>query len=302
MEGSVKMKNYQFVFVILHYLTITDTEKCVNSILKLHGYQNNIQIIIVDNNSPNGTGQTLKDKYSKNKKITVLLSQENLGFARGNNLGFSYAKHTLQADFIIVLNNDTYIEQTDFLEQITQEYKHSQFAVLGPKIILKDNKVNDIYSKLQSLNHYKKDLGIIKREYILNQLYLYPIYKYLRTALRNVLRAVGLKKRGVLANPNSRHENIILHGCALIFSKKYIDIFDGFDNRTFLYREEELLYLRIKESGLKNIYSPQLIIHHNEDGSTDAMTGGGRKKRTFVMKHLIKSTELLITSIGNGEV
>ncbi len=295
------MKKNRFAFVILHYLTITDTEKCINSILKLHKAQDTVQIVIVDNASPNGTGLILKDRYSKDKRITVLLSKENLGFARGNNLGFQYAKNILNADFIITINNDTYITQTDFLEQIAQEYENSKFAVLGPKIILKNNKINNIYSKLQSLEHYKKDLGIMKREYILNQLYFYPAYKYLRTTLSNTLKCIGLKKKNIFADPNNRHENIILHGCALIFSKKYINIFDGFDSRTFLYREEELLYLRIKQAQLNNVYNPQIEIHHNEDGSTDAITGGGREKRTFVMKNLIESTKLLIKELEQNE-
>ena len=64
-------------FVILHYNAIKETVDCVNSII------NNIDtddyfIIIVDNKSPNYTGETLKEKYGKSEKIKVILNKENL--------------------------------------------------------------------------------------------------------------------------------------------------------------------------------------------------------------------------------
>lgn len=293
--------DYKFVFIILHYLTTADTERCVNSILKLHGINKSVRIVIVDNDSPNRSGQVLKEQYSKNSQITVILAQQNLGFARGNNLGFHYSKYNLGADFIVMLNNDTYIAQSNFLEKIVQEYNDSNFAVLGPKIILNDNTINSIYQNLQSTEHYKKDLSIIKLEYCLNRVHLYPIYKFARKNMSKFLVYLGLKKQKTYANPNRRYKDIILHGSALIFSKMYIKKFDGLDDRTFLYREEELLYLRLKHSGLHNVYSPELEVYHNEDSSTDALTGGGRRKRSFVMKNLIDSTELLISEIKKAQ-
>lgn len=289
--------SYKFVFVILHYMTIADTERCAESILKLRGADKNAKIVIVDNCSPNGSGRTLKERYSKNGQIKVILAQQNLGFARGNNLGFRYAKYDLKTDFIIMLNNDTYITQNDFLEKVVEEYKNSEFAVLGPKIILNDGMANSIYQSLQSIKHYKKDLSIIKQEYHLNRIHLYPIYKFARKNISRFLIRLGIKKQKAKTNPDKKYENIVLHGSALIFSKEYIRKFDGLDNRTFLYREEELLYLRLKQAVLKNIYSPELVVYHNEDGSTDAITGGGRRKRSFVMKNLIDSTELMISEL-----
>lgn len=289
--------SYKFVFVILHYMTIADTERCVKSILQLRETSKNAKIIIVDNCSPNRSGQTLKERYSKNSHVKVILAQQNLGFARGNNLGFYHAKYDLKADFIVMLNNDTYITQDNFMGKIVKEYENSKFAVLGPKIILKDGAANCIYQSLQSIEHYKKDLGIIKREYHLNRMYLYPIYKFARKNISSFLIHLGIKKQKAKADPDQKYENVVLHGSALVFSKEYIKRFDGLDDRTFLYREEEMLYLRLKQAKLKNIYNPEVEIHHNEDGSTDAITGGGKQKRSFVLKHLIESTKLLITEL-----
>ena len=41
-------------FVILHYNSIEDTQKCIQSIKQLDGHQE-IKVVIVDNASPNGT-------------------------------------------------------------------------------------------------------------------------------------------------------------------------------------------------------------------------------------------------------
>ena len=49
---SHSVDNKKFVFVILHYYTIEDTKKCVESIFR-NGEQQNIDIVIVDNASSN---------------------------------------------------------------------------------------------------------------------------------------------------------------------------------------------------------------------------------------------------------
>ena len=58
-------------FVILHYNGIEDTEKCIQSIKELEGRQD-IRIVIVDNASPNGTGQLLSHKYAHDKTCAYL--------------------------------------------------------------------------------------------------------------------------------------------------------------------------------------------------------------------------------------
>lgn len=107
----------KFSFVILHYQTTNDTIKCVESILENVRFDS-FNIIIVDNGSTNNSGQILREKYLNNYNIQIIESFENLGFAKGNNLGYNYAKYNTKSDFICLLNNDTYIEQENFIEKI----------------------------------------------------------------------------------------------------------------------------------------------------------------------------------------
>lgn len=285
----------RFAFVILHYYTIEDTKKCVESILEKC---NNVYIVIVDNASPNNTGKELEKLYKTNNKIKVILSKENLGFAKGNNIGFKYAKEKLNADFIIMCNNDTYLLQDDFLNLIEEEYKISKFAVLGPKILLPNNKINTVQINMQSLKSLKKQQLNTRINYITNYLYINKLYLIIKKHLKSILLKFKIKKEKRIENDvNKRYENIILHGSFLIFSQKYIEKFDGLDSRTFLYREEELLYIRLKENNLINIYNPNIIIFHNEDSSTNAITKNNRKKELFVCRNQIKSTKILINEM-----
>ena len=95
------------VFIILHYQNIDDTINCVESIKKLKNLNNeNYKIIIVDNKSPNNTGQELKEKCEKDDTIDLLLLDKNYGFSKANNIAYKKAK-TYNPTAILVLNNDT---------------------------------------------------------------------------------------------------------------------------------------------------------------------------------------------------
>lgn len=293
----------KFVFVILHYYTIADTIKCVNSI-KDNINSNECEIVIVDNASPNQTGEKLKEIYRKIENIHVIINEKNLGFAKGNNVGFLYAKKELKAEYIILLNNDTVILQKNFLKLVVQEFKESKFAVLGPKILLLNNEVNPLILELPNLKKVQKQLFDIRLDLITNYLWINGLYKNIRQAIKKILIKLKLKTNKEKIKENcidKKHENIVLHGSFLIFSKEYIEKFDGLDDRTFLYREEELLAIRLKKNNLKSVYNPEIKIFHNEDGATNAMNKNNRKKQIFVSKNLIKSTKILIDEMSVKE-
>ena len=64
-----------------------------------------------------------------------------------------------------------------------------------------------------------------------------------------------------------------IHGCFLIFSKHYIDVFDGLYDKTFLYGEEILLKLRCERAGMKMWFLSDLKALHNES-QTEKYIGG----------------------------
>ena len=94
-------------------MNIDETQKCVTSIISSQG-NSKIHIVIVDNGSTNGSGKTLLNNYKDNEKVTVIQSTENLGFARGNNIGYHFAL-SLKPEYVAVINSDTEILQKDFV-------------------------------------------------------------------------------------------------------------------------------------------------------------------------------------------
>lgn len=292
-------------FVILHYNAIQETMDCVKSIEEKLD-ERDFHIVIVDNASLNGTGKKLQEMYQNNDNITVICNQENLGFARGNNVGYKYAKEELSCEFVCVMNNDTLVIQDDFFATIMEEYERSHFGVLGPRIILKNGQDNQLYVKLPSLEFMRSELKYTRKNIFLMRWHLdhfVTAYKLTRNFVRKLLHLPKILRLGeYFSNEGTdiRHDNLILHGCLLIFSPEYAKIYDeAFHPDTFLYREEDLLYLRCKKAELPMIYNPRLLIKHLEDASTETIVKKNRAKIVFQMKHQVKSIGILIKEMEN---
>lgn len=279
-----------FSFVILHYNALKDTAECVESIQKFSG--KNSQIVIVDNQSPDGSGEDLQKKYAGNSRVTVLRNSKNEGFARGNNVGFLYAKEHQNPDFIVLLNNDTLLLQENFDALVKQEFLASKFAVLGP-LVENPGKIfdsNPISKSLPSVAFVKKYILKNRVKLALNFLHLDLLYEF-------VVRNLFQKKRREKNLYLSRHENVVLHGCFWIFSKKYFSKFDGLNPRTFLFQEERLLFLRLRQNGLKSVYSPEIKIFHKEDVATNSVFKKNFLRRRFLYRQYIASGKILLDEL-----
>ena len=118
------------VYVILHYKNMADTVKCVESLRRTAAPDS--RFVIVDNGSGDGSGDRLAEQYAS--LCTVLRLPENVGFSKGNNAGYRYARETFHPQFIVVTNNDVVFDQPDFEEKIRQLYEETSFDVLGPDV------------------------------------------------------------------------------------------------------------------------------------------------------------------------
>ncbi len=292
--------DYKFAFVVLHYLTTEDTIECVNSIINNIKYSN-YKIVIVDNGSPNGSGAIIKEKFINNDKITVILNKNNLGFAKGNNVGFQHAKHRLKADFIALINNDTIIEQSDFITKIIEKFKSSHFHILGP----------DIISTKDSTHQNPRPRTLQKKDELKDQIKLYRTKLFLNFfLLDNILEKLKkyfIKKPFVTVSetigPSWEKEklDVKLHGSALVFSPLYLKLYEGLYPKTFIYSEEAILYFIAKRDNLKTIYSPTIKILHKEDSSTNEIFKKNFKKRRFYYKNFIKSGKVLLELMEKAE-
>ncbi|SCI45024.1 glycosyltransferase [Romboutsia sp. 1001713B170207_170306_H8] len=276
-------------FVILHYLAEKDTIECIKSI------QNNVNykdkwIIVVDNASTNNSFIHIKESYKDVENIILISNSKNLGFAMGNNVGYKYAKDTLDSDFIVLLNNDTIINQSDFCDVIVRKYIENSFCVLGPDIETRDG--------------YHQN-PLVRRNWTCTKLRLFKLKALIRLADLYLLglgpKILERKKRLTERRDTliGDFENIRLHGACLIFSPIYINQFEGLDDGTFLYMEEDLLQIYMDYYDLKMLYTSDLKILHKEDISTNMIDETQKEKNIRFLKNLINSTDICIDRVYN---
>lgn len=281
---------YKYTFVILHYETIEVTRLCVESILNNCGEQ--CSIIIVDNGSKNNTGKCLQREYLGNDSVHVIINENNMGFARGNNEGYRYAKHVLKSDFIILVNSDTQVIQKNFLPIIEEKYEQTNFAVMGPKIIKDGVATNENPRREELFKPFRIRLFICLNQiqYILSYI---GIDGFLDVLFKNY---VQMRRKHISTGNDNLvcKENVGLHGCCLIFSPQYIKNFDGLNERTFMYLEEEILQYEVSMKGLKLLYCPELEIEHAEAYTTSKMHKSSAQKRRFVYKNSVQSAKVLL--------
>ena len=121
----------RFGFVILNYRTMDETMDCVKSIDE--HIREAHEIVIVDNASPDGSGEKLRQVYDGRGDIKVLINADNLGYACGNNAGIKQARLD-GCRYVVVLNSDTKVMQDEFCDIVRQEYRANGYAVIGPQI------------------------------------------------------------------------------------------------------------------------------------------------------------------------
>ncbi len=278
----------RFGFVILHYQTERETIECIESIRKISNSMQ-YEIIVVDNGSSNHSGENIQKKYLGIKNFNIIFSKENIGFARGNNLGITYAKNILKCNFIILLNNDTKILQKNFLDLINREYEKSLCAVIGP-CILKDGTVtNDNPRRTAPLGKSRLYLFIL-----INRLLLF--LNYLRLdILPNSLFSfyIKWKKKKLASDSHKRQENVSLHGCCLIFTPMFLSKEQGLNPETFMYMEEDILYEKMYRLKMKTVYLPDLKIEHKDAIATNGLYKKSYKKRRFIYKNTLYSANIL---------
>ena len=284
-------------FVILHFNELNTTLSCINSISNVC---KDYRVAIVDNCSPDGSGKVLSRIFEDNPKINVILNDTNLGFAKGNNIGYLYLKKLYNCDYICISNNDILVNQINFERNLESIYLETAFDICGPQIVCKNGEISPIRINKPSLERAKKDLNELSILYFFSfvqldipAIYIINFLKYLlKKNVENVKKNDGhLEKYGYL-------NEVVLHGCFLIFSKKFINKFDGLCPDTFLYHEEELLYLKAKKENAIIIYTRHLNVIHLEDISTNSIFKSKLTKRRFKYYNEIKSLKILIKELS----
>lgn len=126
------------------------------------------EVIVVDNNSSDGSDLLVEEKYDW---VKLIRSNRNLGFGGGNNLGIKAAK----GDFLFLVNNDTVVDSNCLLE-FNDCYKRwsvkHKVGALSAKLVLMD-KYLPVFLKDVFLHDYiyskSQNYGVNKTPFIIKK-------------------------------------------------------------------------------------------------------------------------------------
>lgn len=262
MEYSVK----DVGVVVLNYLNYQDTIECVESILSQKELPGNITI--VDNCSYNESYEILADRFSKNPIVDLVKTKKNLGFAKGNNLGINNVIKFHKLNFALVVNNDTVFTDPDFISKMIAGYKDG-IGVIGP-VIRTPSKVQAEFNVPLSFK---------------NCLFAYLNFWSAKKGSSFDLPLDLTKKR------------MVLHGCCLMLTPSYFRYYKNLFPLTFLFSEEQILFLRCCRKNLKEVYLSSVEIYHKEDGASELSFGNenSMKMKFFAQSKKYVLLHLLIT-------
>ena len=116
----MKKNNQKVSIIVLNYNGSDFLEKCIQSIKKQT--YSNLEIIVVDNNSTDGSIKRLK----KQKNIRLIINRHNYGYSKANNI----AARQSTGDLLLFLNNDTELDPS-FIDYLVKKYKKN--TLLAPK-------------------------------------------------------------------------------------------------------------------------------------------------------------------------
>ena len=287
-----------FSFVILHYKTYEDTIKCIQSIFNLDVPSDiETNVVIVDNASNDGSIEKVRDFLAGRSNIHIIENKLNLGFAKGNNVGYEYARNSLNSDFIVIMNNDIVVDSTDFVPRTVNIYKQDRYHLLGPDIVSLADGGHQNPTETTSTNRsfLKKEIVRYSFLLLLNRLGIYDSLKGIVS--KNNDGAIESKYES-----ESKVTNCQLHGSFIVFSPLYIqDEKYAFYPETFLYGEEAILYQHCMKKKYLTEYVSDIRVFHKEDSSTSYITKTPREKRNFVFSNIVKSRKIYLNYLKNPD-
>lgn len=238
-------ENFDVSVIIVNYNAGKYLEETINSLID-KTQDISYEIILIDNNSNKEEESYLYlEKITQYNNVTIIKSDENLGFAKANNKGMTLAK----GRNLLILNPDVIFHNN--IIKILSDYldANKDVGMVGPKVLNIDGSFQQPCLRGKP---YPKD---------------------------TLFHLIGLAK----AFPNNPHFNGYalwhlnrdeinecgaLSGCCMMLKKSLYDKIGGMDEQFFLYQEETDWGLRTVNAGYKTIYNPNAIITHYQGVTT----------------------------------
>lgn len=252
--------------LILNWNGWADTVECLASLLR-QGYAN-YQIVVCDNGSTDGSlerirvwakeqaagpGHSSEDgagggapmtfvEYDRQQaeaggrpedahhRLVLVDVGENLGFASGNNVALAYVQGQEDAEWVLLLNNDTVVE-SDALTLLVQQGRRENAGAVMPL-----------------LRHYEG--------------------REVWYAGGRIVRPIGRLQHSTTPRSELPYRTEIFTACCILIRVDVVARVGGFDPRYFLYLEDTDLALRIREANFDLWVEPRSVVYHKVSRSS----------------------------------
>ena len=193
-----------------------------------HLYYANIEVIVVDNHSARNPAPVIREQAFANTQ--VILNNENLGFAGGNNVGIRQAR----GDFFLFLNNDTEVTP-DLIERLIEPFSADiTIGVTCPKIRYHQQPALIQYAGYTPLNSFTGQAWAIGNQQV----------------DRGQFDQAGVTP--------------FAHGAAMMVKREVVEQAGLMPESYFLYYEELDWCCRIRRAGYQIYYQASALIYHKE--------------------------------------
>ena len=220
-------KECNLSIITINYNGMKDTCELIDSI----PFNNDLEVIVVDNASIQDEASVISDKYPH---IKVIRSTQNLGFAGGNNLGIKEAR----GKYILLINNDTFFKDFNIDSLIERLESSDTIGIVCPKL------------RFAWGNNPIQFAGYTP---------LSPI------TVRNQAIGFGEEDHGQY---ETAHSTPYAHGAAMLIKREAIDKVGFMPECFFLYYEELDWSMMFTRVGYEIWYDPACTVFHKESQTT----------------------------------
>lgn len=236
--------------IIINYNTKALTTQCIASVYQ-YTRGLSFEIILVDNNSTETGIEEVQEKWPD---IKLLKSQENIGFAGGNNLGIQHAR----GEYILLLNSDTYLKDNAFLTLLNYIKKDAAIGVVSPRLIFEDGRLQSAAQRFPSIR--------------------YKLFEFFRLQKLMPANKSGKILLGSFFKYDQNAEVDWVWGTCFLFPAHVLNKLPAkkLDDTYFMYNEDMQWCMDIKKAGYK--------IHFCADAEIVHIMGGSNAAKEKLMK------------------
>ncbi len=231
--------------VIVHHQTPELLKLCLGSLAET-AKEIDHEIIVVDSTISRQARDLIKEKYPQ---IKYLQFQENLGYARGVNIGIQNSL----GDYMLILNPDIIVTENALDSMTDYMQKHPDIGMLGPRLL------NFNGTQQRTFFSYYKPTTILARRSFLGR------FGFFKKELNNFLMAdVDHSK---IQTPDW------LMGSAIMIRRNALNEVGGMDERFFMYFEDVDWARRFWHNDYKVVYYPQAVMYHYHQRESSSKLG-----------------------------